>query len=125
MLNELIPLPLQPSASHPERSLDPRGYKTVSTVHPTRSNLLRDRPDAPEKNSPRGQQSARRGGEAVEFRREETSLHRLYQSTKETVETSRSEKIADLRRAIQNGTYQPTLMVVAERLLSSGELGHL
>lgn len=123
MLNELTPAYLQAGVSRLEKALDQRGSKNVTTIKPTGSPPLEDRTKPAGRHEERSQRPSKEPQEAFEFRREESSLHILYRSTRETVETSRMEKIMELRRAVKNGTYRPNLIVVAERLLSSGELG--
>ena len=61
-------------------------------------------------------------GEAVYFRREETHMHQLYQNTRQSVEASREQKVNNLRTMIRENRYTPNLLVVAERLLSSGAI---
>lgn len=109
--------------SRTENTINQRGSTIVTTIKPTGSPPLEDRTKAPERNVNRDRRANAVEADAVQFRREDTSLHRLYRSVRETEETSRAEKIEELRRAVKNGTYRPNLMVVAERLLSHGELG--
>lgn len=123
MLNDLTYAQLPSSTSQIERPLDQRGSKIVTTIKPTGSTPLEERAKPPERQNDRARKGVRSEADALQFRREETSLHRLYRSTRATVETARDEKIKELRQAVNNGTYRPNLMVVAERLLSFGELG--
>lgn len=123
MLNDVRQVPVHTTPSHPERSVDAKGQAGSRTERSGPSPSLRDRPGSSAKGLDRPSSGASNGSEALEFRREESSMHRLYRSTRETVEMSRGEKIEELRQAVKNGTYRPNLMVVAERVLSSGELG--
>lgn len=122
MLNDVTQAHLTAGTAPLERASEQRGTRTATNPS-TGSSPLQERDKSPERGAE--QDSKGQGGEtqALEFRREETSLYRLYLSTRETVETSRREKIEELRQAFKNGTYRPNLVVVAERLLSSGELG--
>lgn len=122
MLNDVTQAQLTAATTPLERASEPRGTRTA-TIPSAGSRPLQERDKAPERNVERARKDQRGETQAVEFRREETSLYRLYQSTRETVETSRREKIEELRQAFKNGTYRPNLVNVAERLLSSGELG--
>lgn len=124
MLNDLSPVPVHGSPSQTERAAEVRGRSSGKSVRPGRSPSLEDRPRSTEKPASKARETTGAPGEALEFRREDSSMHRLYESTRETVEMSRKEKVEQLRQAVKNGTYRPNLMVVAERVLSSGELGH-
>lgn len=123
MLIDVTNAQLATSTSRSENTVNQRGSTIVTTIKPTGSPPLQDRSRAPERNINRDRRGHGGQTDAVQFSREETSLHRLYRSVRETEETSRAEKIEELRRAVKNGTYRPNLMVVAERLLSLGELG--
>lgn len=120
---DLNPMRLISGGAHVGGAPEQRGRRTVTTIDPTSPQPQRVRPKGTERQPERTTRAPSSETEAVKFEREETSLHRLYESTREMEETSRQKKIEDLRRAVQNGTYRPNLMVVAERMLSSGELG--
>ncbi len=100
-----------------------RGSKIVTTINPTGTMAQFQQARTAEKRNDSGVQKGSPETEALQFRREESSMHQLYQSTRETVETSRQTKIANLKQAVNNGTYRPNLRVVAERLLSDRGLG--
>lgn len=125
MLNDVTNAQLHVGPTHLERSLDNRERRNVKTVQPAGSPPLQDRAKTPAKNVERVRRNSSPDPGAVDFRREETSLHKLYRTTRETVETSRAAKIEELRQAFKNETYRPNLLVVADRLLSSGELGRI
>lgn len=124
MINDVTNTQINAGPAHLERSLEHRD-KAIKTIQPGGSPPLGDRTKGAARNTEKVRRASGAETGAVDFRREETSLHKLYQSTRETVEMSRAEKIEELRQAFKNGTYQPNLLVVAERLLSSGELGRI
>lgn len=123
MLNDVSPLHMLNKSLQSDRSIDGRPPAGVSVSEGSKPSLLGERAHSPDRSAGRSRNGAQSVDEAVEFNREETSLHRLYRATRDTVEMSRGEKIAELRDAVKNGSYRPNLMVVAERLLSSGEVG--
>lgn len=55
-------------------------------------------------------------GPAVNFSREGSQSHRLYEQTRLEQEKERAQYLASLKKAVENGTYRPNLDVVAERL---------
>jgi anti-sigma28 factor (negative regulator of flagellin synthesis) len=122
MLYNVSTAPSATRSSQTEKALESPGPGAVapgSTGSPPLEAETRAAPRA----RPRSQRAPTGDGEALRFSREESSLHQLYRSVRETEETSRREKIEELRRVVNNGTFRPNLMVVAERLLSLGELG--
>jgi anti-sigma28 factor (negative regulator of flagellin synthesis) len=67
-----------------------------------------------------GAAGTERGGnvEALDFRRKDLQSHQLYESTRAAEESGRSRRVEEIRSQVQNGTYRPNLMIVAERMLS-------
>lgn len=55
-------------------------------------------------------------GPAMDFSREGSNAHRLYERTRIDQEGDRAEQLARIKKAVEEGTYQPNLEVVAERL---------
>ena len=55
--------------------------------------------------------------EAVSFNKKDTALHQAFGDVVDNVEAAQSEKVSKIRQAIVDGTYEPDLKVVAERLL--------
>ena len=60
--------------------------------------------------------------EAVKFERDSTSLHKLYSAVEAEVEEISGDKVAEFRKRIANGDYEPDLRVVAERILNELEV---
>ena len=116
MLKDLLSLPVTAGRYRIERDLEPT--HTMTTIKPAGSALLNDQAKPAERQGDGASRRSADSQDAVRFRREDTSLHRLYESTRETVETSRPERLEQLRRAVKNGTYRPNLITVAERMLS-------
>lgn len=122
MLYSVTNAPVSVGVSNPNRTSVLVGTNgELGEAEETRG--LEDRSSSAEYKSASERKSLRSTSEAVDFRPEETSLHRLYEIVRSRVESSRTEKIEVLRSLIKNETYQPNLDVAAERLLSSGELG--
>lgn len=57
-------------------------------------------------------------GEAVQFRRGETTFGRVYETTRQNVESARAARVAELKAQVQAGQYRPNLETVAERFLT-------
>lgn len=96
-----------------------RWVKAAKRMTTIKNHLMTLRPDEPRTNerSPAGETETRVQPEAaVQFSRERTQAHRLYERTRLDDEGERSEMLASLKKAIENGTYRPNLEVVAERL---------
>jgi primosomal protein N'' len=55
-------------------------------------------------------------GPAMDFSREGSNAHRLYERTRLDQEGERASYLASIKKAVEEGTYQPNLEVVAERL---------
>lgn len=123
MLNDVSPVNIHSKGIPTERGIDGRPHGGVAEPKGARSNILGEHTYTPDRTSGRRGEASQSSEEAVEFNREETSLHRLYRSTRNTVEMTRGDKIAELREAVKAGDYRPNLMVVAERVLSIGEVG--
>ena len=121
MLNDVTNTPLAKGARH----LDRADLSASNKITPkaAESRALDDNAGTADYKPMDERREGASARDAIDFRPEETSLHRLYESTRAKVETSRHERIEDLRQAVKNGTYEPNLITVAERLLSSGELG--
>ncbi len=102
-----------------DRGIDARAPDEAQPSNAPKS--PQDRPKAPERRPARGPGARSSDAEAVQFRREDTSLSQLYRATRAAEEGSRKEKVQALRQAVQNGTYRPNLVSVAERMLSHGE----
>tara|TARA_B100000029_G_scaffold502297_2_gene577330 strand:- start:429 stop:719 length:291 start_codon:yes stop_codon:yes gene_type:complete len=62
-------------------------------------------------------------GEAVQFNRDDTFIHQMYETAKSEVEEAAADRVKELRRKIANGEYSPDLQIVAERLLAQLEGG--
>ena len=60
-------------------------------------------------------------GEAVQFNRDETFIHQMYEAAKSEVEEASADRVKELRKKIANGEYAPDLQIVAERLLEQLE----
>ncbi len=59
-----------------------------------------------------------KSGAAATFNKNETSLHQAFEDVVDRVEAATHDRIAKLRQQIADGTYEPDLKVVAERLLT-------
>jgi hypothetical protein len=55
-------------------------------------------------------------GPAIDFSKEGSNAHRLYEQTRLGQEGERAEYLARIKKAVEEGTYRPNLEVVAERL---------
>ena len=71
-----------------------------------------------EEHKPTQTEAPGKSSDAVEFNKNETSLHQAFEDVVERVEAATHERIAKLRQEIAEGTYEPDLKVVAERLLA-------
>ena len=67
-----------------------------------------ERPATPADRVPRGP--------AMDFSKEGSNAHRLYEQTRLGQEGERAEYLARIKKAVEDGTYRPNLEVVAERL---------
>jgi anti-sigma28 factor (negative regulator of flagellin synthesis) len=55
---------------------------------------------------------------SVTFERQTSASRRLYEQTRLKVESESSERMAEIKLAVKNGTWTPNLQLVAERLAS-------
>jgi len=81
-----------------------------------KNHLLTLRPDEPRSNENTIRERTVRSGPAVQYAREETRAHRLYEQTRLGEEGERGTYLAEIKNAVENGTYRPNLEVVAQRL---------
>jgi len=86
----------------------------MTTIKNHLMTLRADEPRSPDRATTRGERVNPRP--AVEFQREGTNAFRLYEQTRLDQEEERSEYLARLKKAVEDGTYRPNLEVVAERL---------
>lgn len=88
----------------------------MSTIKPTTSAgpLEITRPTEGAQRAPRTESKA---GDRVALRREDSGVHKLYSSVERAEASDRASRIAEIKKAVENGSYRPNLMVVAERLL--------
>ena len=63
-------------------------------------------------------ETTQKSSEAVAFKKSETAMHKAFQTAVDTVEEATAAHVSDVRQQILDGTYEPDLMVVAERLLA-------
>lgn len=82
------------------------------------SNLNRPSGRDKEEHKPTTPEATGKSGDAVSFNKKGTSLHQAFEDVVERVEAAQGERVAQIRQAIIDGTYEPDLKVVAERLLS-------
>ena len=71
-----------------------------------------------EEHKPKSPEAPGKSEAAVAFDKNETSLHQAFEDVVERVEAATHDRIAQLRQSIADGTYEPDLKVVAERLLA-------
>ncbi len=80
-----------------------------------------DRTQADPKTDRLGKGQSNASGEAVQFNRDETFIHQMYEAAKSDVEEAAADRVKELRKKIADGEYAPDLQVVAERLLAQLE----
>jgi len=67
----------------------------------------------------RGANSKPEQREAVQFERDSTSLHQLYKAAQAEVEEISPDRVAEIRRRIADGSYEPDVQLIAQRLLAA------
>ena len=70
-----------------------------------------------EEHKPTTESASEKQSEAVSFNKSDTALHQAFGDVVDNVEAAQSEKVSKIRQAIVDGTYEPDLKIVAERLL--------
>lgn len=93
-----------------------RQGEPVSTIKPTQSQgpIEITRPTESVKRNVRVEPART---DRVALRREDSGVHRLYQSVDAAEASDRAKRVAEIKKAVENGSYRPNLKVVAERLL--------
>lgn len=66
----------------------------------------------------RDAKSTPENSEAVKFERDSTSLHQLFKAAQAEVEEISPDRVVELRRRIAEGSYNPDVQLIAQRLLA-------
>jgi flagellar biosynthesis anti-sigma factor FlgM len=76
-----------------------------------------------DEHKPKTESAPNKQSDAVAFNKSKTALHQAFNDAVENVESAQAERVAKIREAIIDGTYEPDLKVVAERLLIEMDKG--
>jgi anti-sigma28 factor (negative regulator of flagellin synthesis) len=98
-----------------EMQQEQRG-RAVSTIKPINGTPVAET-RATSKTEKAAEAPAAQKADRIAMRREDSSVHRLYEQMDRAEASDRARKIAELKKQVQEGSYRPNLEIVAQRLL--------